>query len=234
MLWDSGHGQLGRCRTGRTATRSTPAWARGHRGYDEIIAGDWDGDGRVDDMIIWDRDTGNYVVQSWSNYDTTYRGRGHVVDGLRQARSPATSTATAASTTLFIWDQTTGTGSSSSLVSFRLDVSRSAGPGRACYDELIVGDWSAGGDMDEMILWDRNTGLWVLQSWSNFRHTLPSRSGYWSTAIDIAAPGDYDTDGRVDDLFLYDASTGQLDALVVPPQRPVDPPVAEPGSTATT
>ena len=37
------------------------------------------------------------------------------------------------------------------------------------YDEIIVGDLSAGGDLDETIIWDRNTGQWVLYSWVSIR-----------------------------------------------------------------
>ena len=74
---------------------------------------------------------------------------------------------------------------------------------------MIVGDWSAGGDLDETLLWDRNTGRFVLHSWSAFRMTYV-RSGQWNSQYDIAAPGDYDTDGRMDDLFLYDAASGNF------------------------
>ena len=79
--------------------------------------------------------------------------------------------------------------------------------GQEAYDEVIFGDWSAGGDMDEMLIWDRDSGLWVLQTWANFRNTY-RRHGYWKAIYDIAAPGDYDHDGRVDELFLYDKQSG--------------------------
>ena len=163
------HRQLGCCRTGRTAIRSTPAVGSWARGYDEIIAGDWDGDGRVDDMIIWDRDTGNYVVQSWSGYAAHVprdgaRGRAVTTqliagdldgDGRRQRHrcSGTTTPATGSSTA----GRTSGS-------TYRVTGHWSRG-----YDEVIVGDWSAGGDLDETILWDRQTGRWVLCSWANFR-----------------------------------------------------------------
>lgn len=37
-------------------------------GYDEFIAADLDGDGRSDDMFVWDKDTGYWVVRSWWRY----------------------------------------------------------------------------------------------------------------------------------------------------------------------
>ena len=173
------------------------------RGYDEIIAGDWDNDGRVDDMMIWDRDTGNYVLQSWNNFTPTYRGRGTWTSWLRQARSPAISTATVESTTC-----SSGTGDRSlggaELPSLPADVSP-GGIWTTDYDELIVGDWSAGGDMDEMIIWDRDTGRWVLHELGRLPAHL-SAQRVVEHGVDIAAPGDYDTDGRVDDLFIYDAA----------------------------
>jgi hypothetical protein len=72
---------------------------------------------------------------------------------------------------------------------------------------LIFADWSAGGDLDEMLYWERSRGLWVLYSWSGFRPTF-QRKWSWSSTVDIAVTGDYDTDGRADDLFLYDIGAG--------------------------
>ena len=85
-----------------------------------------------------------------------------------------------ASTTRCCGTRAPGTGSSNAG-------STSAGPiavgahGHAVYDELIVGDWSAGGDLDETILWDRETGLWVL-------HIVGPTSGGATSAAASGAP----------------------------------------------
>ena len=65
------------------------------------------------------------------------------------------------------------------LVSVPLDV-RDAGTWSRVYDEIIVGDWSAGGDLDEMILvGPPHRALAAAFSWAGFRPT--SGDGYWST-----------------------------------------------------
>ena len=91
--------------------------------------------------------------------------------------------------------------------------------GHACYDQFIVGDFSAGGEYDETILWDRDTGRQRLLSWAAFRPTYRRTGQLERHGIDIAAAGDYDTDGRVDDLFLYDAAYRPVVRVVVPSQR---------------
>jgi hypothetical protein len=73
--------------------------------------------------------------------------------------------------------------------------------------EIIVGDWSAGGDLDEVILWNKFNGYWLLYSFSAFVPTYQT-GDRWNPAFDIAAPGDYDTDGRIDDVFLFATDSG--------------------------
>ena len=78
------------------------------------------------------------------------------------------------------------------------------------YDQIIVGDFSAGGENDETLLWDRATGVNVLSSWAAFRPTYRRTSNWGSFSVDIAVVGDYDTDGRADDLFMYDSASGRF------------------------
>ena len=47
--------------------------------YDQLINGDFDGDGRADDSVLWDNDTGNFVVHSWAGFRATYRSARRVV-----------------------------------------------------------------------------------------------------------------------------------------------------------
>jgi len=74
-------------------------------------------------------------------------------------------------------------------------------------ERIVVGDWSAGGDLDEILYWDVHTGQWVLYSFAGFRPGY-QRLGNWGPGFDLAEPGDYDTDGRVDDVFIYDIGSG--------------------------
>ena len=63
--------------------RSQGSWSTG---YDEVVAGDFDRDGDVDDMLVWARTTGNWVVQSTANYTPTYRSGGQLGRRLRPGR----------------------------------------------------------------------------------------------------------------------------------------------------
>ena len=45
--------------------RSQGTWSLG---YDAVVAGDFDRDGDVDELFVWDRDSGYWVVQSTVNY----------------------------------------------------------------------------------------------------------------------------------------------------------------------
>ena len=51
--------------------RSQGTWSRG---YDTVVAGDFDRDGKIDELFVWDRDTGLSVVQSTTS--TTPRSIG--------------------------------------------------------------------------------------------------------------------------------------------------------------
>ena len=50
--------------------RSQGAW---NRGYDRVVAGDFDRDGDVDELLVWSRSSGSSVVQSTSNYSPVFR-----------------------------------------------------------------------------------------------------------------------------------------------------------------
>ena len=54
------------------------------KGYDKVIAGDMDSDGRVDEVLIWDLDSGIWVVQSFTNFRPTYRYHGSWSRGVRR------------------------------------------------------------------------------------------------------------------------------------------------------
>ena len=88
-------------RSGTTATRSTPD-GPAHPLWDDVVAGDFDNDGAVDDMIFWDRQTGTWVAHSWYRFVTTRRGRPAPTGPHTTTSSRGTSTVTGRSTTSYV------------------------------------------------------------------------------------------------------------------------------------
>ena len=39
-------------------------------GADKAIVGDWDSDGIRDEIMVWNVDSGNWVLQNWTNGDS--------------------------------------------------------------------------------------------------------------------------------------------------------------------
>ncbi len=231
------------CGTSTPATGSLQNWTNGDslnarigtwaRGYDEIIAGDWDGDGRVrrhDHLGPRHRQLRGPVVERLRAHVPRRR---HVVARLRQDRSPATSTATAASNDMMLWDQSTGNWVVQRWQNFRwayrahghvvarlrrghrrrLECRRRhrrddpVGPPDRPVGRCRAGPASGGAT--------RRSGYWS----SGDRHRRPRRLRH-------RRPG-----RRPVPLRRQQRDVGRV---VVPPQRPVDPAAAGLARTATT
>ena len=54
-------------------------------GYDEAIVGDWDSDGTRDEIFLWDRDTGKWILQNWTKGDSLNARIGRLADEIRRA-----------------------------------------------------------------------------------------------------------------------------------------------------
>lgn len=50
--------------------------------WDDFVVGDWDTDGRLDDMFLYDRESGGWTVLSWHRYLTSYSIISQYVPGL--------------------------------------------------------------------------------------------------------------------------------------------------------
>ncbi len=140
-------------------------------GYDEIIAGDWDGDGRV---TTPSRGTVTPASSSSSPGTTTHRRSAtrHVDRRATTRSSPATWTATAASTTCSSGIIDRGPGSSrASPPSGRRTATTAAGRRATTRSSSATGA--------PAVTWTRcssgiaQTGLWVLQSWVELPQHLP-------------------------------------------------------------
>jgi peptidoglycan hydrolase-like amidase len=182
--------------------RSQGAW---NRGYDRVVAGDFDRDGNTDELFVWSRSSGLSVVQSTSNYTPVYRSAQRWAIGYDEAIA-GDFNGDGFVNDLFIWEQEHGNWVIHSMTGFR-PTYRSRGTYSPGYDQLVVGDWDDDGRLDDIVLWDVDTGLWVAHSFAGYRPTF-RRTGRWAPGYDAAINGDFNGDGRRDDLLLVDYQTG--------------------------
>jgi peptidoglycan hydrolase-like amidase len=198
--------------TGGWAVRSMSAWtfrlrSQGtwNRGYDRVVAGDFDRDGNVDELFVWSTASGLSVVQSTSNYTPVYRSTQHWALVYDEAIA-GDFNGDGFVNDLFLWDQQSGNWVIQSFAGFR-PTYRARGTYSPAYDQLVVGDWDDDGRVDDVMVWDNDSGLWVVQSFAGYRPTF-RRSGRWAPGYDEAIAGDFNRDGRRDDLVLIDFQSG--------------------------
>lgn len=182
--------------------RGGGTWAAG---YDQLIPGDWDGDGRADDTIMWVGANGNYVVHTWSNFGWIYKQNGTwstVYDQL----IPGDWDGDGRANDMILWDRDTGNYVVHSWNNFT-STYRGAGTWSTVYDKLIAGDWDGDGRTNDTITWDNDTGNYVVHSWSNFSLTYKNR-GTWALGYDELVPADLDGDNQADDMLLWATASG--------------------------
>jgi hypothetical protein len=174
--------------------------------YDIALPGDFDGDGITDETFLWDRQTGDWVVQNWNDGDSLSARIGRwsrnfdqffVGDWDGDGRADD----------MIAWDRDSGRFGVQSwwnyAPTFRADGYWSPG-----YETAIPADLDGNGRLNDIALWDRDTGKWVAFSWAGF-HSTYRATGYWGRATDTVLAGDWSAGGEVDELLLWDRNSGQ-------------------------
>lgn len=174
--------------------------------YDRGFVGDFDGDGIEDDTFLWDSETGNWVVQTWTNGDSLnarigtwsrnfdeiyvgdFDGDGRVDD-------------------MIVWDRDSGKYGVQSWSNFEPRF-RGQGYWSPGYEMAVVADLDGDGSLNDILLWDRDTGKWAAFSWNGFRQTYRAL-GYWGRGTDIVLAGDWSAGGEVDEILLWDLDSGR-------------------------
>jgi hypothetical protein len=189
--------------------------------YDEMIVGDWDGDGALDDMAVWDRDTGAITVVTWSGSRPAERWRGrwsHNYDEIVAADLDGDGRMNE----MFLRDVDTGDWTIVSWNNF-VPTTQKRGVWSTTWDRVIPGDFDASaeadGVADDLFVWDRDTGKWTVTSWVNF-HGSNRSSGTWSTVYDQFIVGDFSAGGSLDDLIVRESRTGRWRLLTFTDFRP--------------
>lgn len=173
--------------------------------WDQIVAGDFDADGRLDDTFLWDQATGAWKISSWNSGRPTTRSSGTwsrrfdlfvAGDFDRDLKVDD----------LLAWDRTTGAWTVTRFDAFQPGARR-RGTWSTAFDRAINGDWNSNGRREDLLLWDLGTGRYTVQ---HFTGLVPRAvgSGRFNDIHDAAVPGDFDAQGKFDELFLWDDASG--------------------------
>lgn len=169
--------------------------------WTQQVPADLNADGRADDVLLYDRATGNYEMKvmqfgvplfvssgrwaaGWDHIAAgDFDGNG-VVDDLVYHRN---------SDGRLVFSHVTSNGATEVL---------RVGSWQRPWTSLDVGDLDGDGLRDDLLLYNASTGVYSMQ---RVRNGLASglSSGRWQTGWQHLVTGDFDGNGRMDDLFLF-------------------------------
>ncbi len=187
----------------RSTLRRTGYWKRR---WDVVLSGDFDSDRVRDDLLRWDRNTGDWLAVTsppaalrrmtssgrWgTNWDQIVVGDW---DGDRREDD------------LLLWDVHTGAWLVTSWSTAGLQ-SRGSGSWPTGYDTIRVGDFDEDNRLDEMFLRDRDSGRFRIISWNAFVPSVMWEHS-WSTAYNQFVVGDFDSDGELNDMLIRRSGRG--------------------------
>lgn len=177
-------------------------------GWDELAAGDFNGNGAVDDLVLLRNDDRRYHV--------THVGRDGVTTRLRRAHfnrrwshlKGADLDADGVRDDLLLYNRSTGEFS-------MLDLSRGSRPDGirrgqwwAGWDAVVPGDYDGNGRRDDLVLYRQSDGRHNLTHVGRNGRTDQRHSGYFGRRWTDLVSADLDGDRRLDDLLLFNDRTG--------------------------
>lgn len=175
-------------------------------GYDRAITGDWDSDGRQDEILLWNRNSGTWFLQNWVGGDSLNarmgswtRGYDEIIAGDFDSDGKVDD--------MMIWEKDNGGWMIQSWAGFE-HTFRAGGSWARGYDQIVTGDFDGDGKLDDMLLWDNDTGNWSVITWQSYRWTF-RRSGRWATNYDELLVGDWSGGGDLDEMIVWDRDTGR-------------------------
>lgn len=174
-------------------------------GYDRAIRGDWSGDGVEDDLFLWDRDTGGWIVQYWTDGDSLNARVGSFSLGYDEIIAGDWDSDGRVDD-MIVWEQNSGLWIVVSWSGFT-PTFRGSGYWATGYDQVIAADLDGDGHLDDSIHWEQSSGLWVGSSWSGFRSTFRS-TGTWSLGYDDVVVGDWSAGGDLDETLIWERNSG--------------------------
>ena len=174
--------------------------------YDRGYRGDFDGDGLTDETMLWDDETGNWVVQNWNDGNslnarlgTWSRNFDEIVVGDFDADGRVDDT--------LAWDRDSGGYGVQSWSNYA-PTGRRSGTIPRQFDEIIVADLDGNGVLNDTLLRDRDTGNWAVWSWWIAVPTQRS-TGHWGASWELTIPGDWSAGGEQDETLIVDVQSGR-------------------------
>jgi hypothetical protein len=161
-------------------------------GYDRAITGDWDSDGRQDEILLWDRDTGSWFLQNWADGDSLNARMGSWTRGYDE---------------IIAGDWDSGNYMIQSWSGYE-HTFRAAGTWAVGYDQVVAGDFDGDGRLDDSLIWNNDSGRWMVRSWQSFKSTF-RRNGQWGTNYDELIVGDWSAGGDMDEAIVWDSDSGR-------------------------
>jgi hypothetical protein len=173
--------------------------------YDRAIVGDWSGDGVQDEILLWDIQTGAWIVQSWEDGDSRNARMGQFSPGYEEIVAGDWD-GDGRVDDMMIWDYQTGNYVLQSWNNFA-PTYRGSGRWTRGYEKLIAGDFDGDGHVNDMLVWDRATGNWVVQSFANYRPTYRGR-GTFTRGYEEMIVGDWSAGGELDEMLVWNRENG--------------------------
>ncbi len=174
-------------------------------GYDRAIVGDWDSNGEQGEIFLWDRDSGSYFVQEWSDGDSLNARMGSFSFGIDDIVA-GDFDSDGEFDDMFLWDANTGNWNVFSWDGYQ-PTYRRRGTWTTAPDDFTVGDFDGDGRADDMHVWDHTTGNWNVFSFANFLPTYRTK-GFFSRTYDELVVGDWSAGGELDEALVWDRQTG--------------------------
>jgi hypothetical protein len=175
-------------------------------GYDRAIAGDWDSDGLIDEILLWDIDTGNWILQNWTDGDSLNARVGKWTVGYDELIAGDWDS-DGHFDDMILWDTDTGRYVVHSWSGYA-STYRGGGTWTRGYTQLINGDFDGDGRRDDAIMWNNRSGSYVIHSWQNFRFTFRA-GGSWPSWYDEVIVGDWSAGGDFDETLVWDRDSGR-------------------------
>jgi hypothetical protein len=170
-------------------------------GADLPVVGDFDGDGRADDLAAFR--SGSHTWGFDYNHDgTSDRNHSWGATGDRPVAGDFDGDGRLDDVALFRPSDRT----------WRFDydangsTNETRGPWGNPGDVPIAGDFDGDGRVDDVAVFRPATGIWYYDY--NHNGTTDATSGPWALTGDIPIAGDFDGDGRADDVAVFRRSTG--------------------------
>ena len=158
-------------------------------GYDVMSVGDLDDDGKLDDSLLWDTDSGLWVAQSWTAFTPTFRRGGRWTVGYDAAINGDWNRDGRRDDFVII-DFDNGSAVVHTWSNF-MSAYRGTEQYSSTFDSGVAADLDDDRRHNELLLFDRDAAQWQIYTYRNDFSSALARAGTWprATTRSSTAPG---------------------------------------------